>query len=270
MTKNFTSLFSKIVAIALTLVIAFGSVSSAFAQAANPPSVASYDQMPVKGQMIVPAGKGWVAPESWNGLNVTIWYGVKADTVATMANLGAGIAQDRARNYGGSESDYPTVVWSGTAVAISGNNCRPEFYSDATILTAGVVYGDQCPLLIEYNVEGHFVAAPTLAAAIDTVVPSTPLPISTPTALVSPTPTISVEASVTPSVATPTSDPNVVYQKDVTITNNGLLWFGILLLAAGFFGLLFRRSSVPVEPVAPKATTTRRKPATKKTKSTKK
>lgn len=157
--------FRKIVIAALAIVTLVATpLATAYASAPDAPAaqngtVTDYDQLPVKGQLIVPAGKGFVAPDAWNGLNVTVWYGTADDTNTTMANLGNGIANDRATKYGGQASDYPTVIWNGPSVNVGGQ-CRGQFYSDATVLTAGVVYGDECPLLIEYNAEGHYIAQP--------------------------------------------------------------------------------------------------------------
>lgn len=143
----------------LAIVAALFATATPTAAQDSAPTVTDYGQLPTKGQLVIPAGKGWVAPDSWNGLNVTVWYGTADDTNTTMANLGNGIATDRSQKYGGQPSDYPTVVWGGPSVHVGGQ-CRGQFYSDATVLTAGVVYGDECPVLIEYNAEGHFIAQP--------------------------------------------------------------------------------------------------------------
>jgi hypothetical protein len=114
------------------------------------------------------------------------------------------------------------------------------------------------------------------AAAIDTVVPSTPLPISTPSAPV-------YDEAYAKAICAPrlvdSFDPQTGKVQcqlvDVQTTPTWVQWFGdnswLIFLLVIFVALLllFRRSSVPVKPVAPKATTARRKPATKK-KSTKK
>lgn len=267
MTKNFTSLFSKILismAIVALVLIQVGAVSVS-AQSQTPPAVASYEKLPVKGQLIIPAGKGFVAPEQWQNLNVTLWYGVKTDTVASMGNLGNGLANDRAKKYGGVASDYPTVTWAGPSVNVTGGNCREQFYSDAAVLTAGVVYGDECPILVEYNAENQPAIVAPAATDVFTATP-------TPTVAMTSTPTAPAEAFVTPSAQpspTATQNPDVILQKDLTVTNNGLQWFLILALLGLMLFLAFRRPSAPVETVASKATTTRRKTAPKK-KSTKK
>lgn len=190
--------FFQVLSILVALTMVFAQAGNVAAQSGVAPSVTSYDQLPVQGQMIILANQGWVAPDEWNGLNVTLWYGVKTDTVATMSNLGNGISEDRANNYGGKSDDYPTVVWAGTVVSLSGgNNCRPEFYSDSAILTAGVVYGDECPILIEYNSAGHYIAQ----SAVPTLVPTnTPLPTVTlePTATMAPVEPTEVVSAPTP------------------------------------------------------------------------
>lgn len=165
----------QILIIALTLmVLVCGQVSPAAAQS-GVVYITSNSQLPVQGQLVIPANVGYSAPAELHGLVVTVWYGGKDDNVASMLHLSDGLAADRSLKYGDSKESYKTVVWDGEKAPISGGqNCRDGFYSDSVVLTEGVVYGDKCPIVIEYHID-HFVSV-----APATEVPANPEPYNSP------------------------------------------------------------------------------------------
>ncbi len=176
--------FVQILTITLAIVaLAFGQVSFVAAQSGTSTNITSYDQIPEKGQLIIPAGTGFKAPALMHGLVATITYGGMEDTTASLTSYSNGIAKDRVAKYGGLVSDYPTVIWTGASDTITGTqNCRDGFYSDSVVITKGVVYGDRCPLMIEYHLE-HFVSVapaatePPAAAAPESANPSSIAPV---------------------------------------------------------------------------------------------
>lgn len=90
---------------------------------------------------------------------------------------------------------------------------------------------------------------------------------------VSTTPAVAINTPVVPSTplaAVPTQNTDVIYQKNLTVTNDGLMWFAILVLLGLVLFLAFSRpGTAPAPTQAPKATVSR-KSATKKSKTTKK
>lgn len=182
MNQKLTSLISKILVVLALFAMVFNPVSLAAAQS-NVTYITSNDQLPKQGQLVIPGNVGWSAPAKVHGLVATIWYGGKDDNVSTMLHLSDGLASDRALKYGGKSSDYATVVWDGENAPISGGqNCRDGFYSDSVVLTEGVVYGDKCPIVIEYHID-HFVSVapaatePPAAAAPESANPPSIAPV---------------------------------------------------------------------------------------------
>lgn len=256
----FRSIFQALSILALMVMVFAQAVSPVSAQSAVV-YIMSNDQLPEKGQLVIPANVGYRAPAELHGLVVTLWYGGKNDNVSTMLHLSDGLAADRVLKYGDTKESYKTVVWDGERAPISDSqNCRPDFYSDSVVLTEGVVYGDRCPIVIEYHIE-HFV--PAIANATATAM--APAATATPTATLAFTPTPSVEAPVTPgataSQPTATADPMVIPISGEVNKINLMGWIiGALALAVLF--LAFRRPAAVWAPV--QTTSARRKPATKK------
>lgn len=212
MTKNFTSLFSKILVILaiFALVLSPVGISNVAAQSAAT-YITSNDQLPEKGQLVIPANVGWRAPASLHGLVVTLWYGGKDDNTSTMLHLSDGLAADRALKYGDSKESYKTVIWDGDRAPISdGQNCRPDFYSDSVVLTEGVVYGDRCPIVIEYHIE-HFVPAIANATATAMAPTATATPVAP-----------AATATNPPAVGTPTALPVVPTEQVIAPPTGGM------------------------------------------------
>lgn len=129
------------------------------------PTVSTYAELPLKGQLIIPPGAEFVVPDEWHGLVVTVWRGMADQSIGPVVEFGNSIGQDRIPRYG--PGPYETVIWDAVANPLPGftgrTACDEEFDADGVALGKGTSIGDRgCFEMIEYDQSGQPVSAESL------------------------------------------------------------------------------------------------------------
>lgn len=162
----------------LVVAVALVALLAAPVAAQGVVEITNVSQLPVQGQLVIPAGYMFEIPKGMDG---TTWYFPNTDNQASVVAYSASIAGDRVGRYGGTLASYPTVVWKGAVVPTTDRSrCRGVFDSKPGVGSPGTKVGDRdCPQMLEYRISTTLPVTLTAVPIVPAVTPIVPIPAPT-------------------------------------------------------------------------------------------